>query len=51
MTVVAVLITNCHVSLKPNSGPLTAQTITSATAVANTLGRPQKRAATFAKCE
>src|SRR5688572_14070934 len=49
--VVAVLITSCQVSLKPNSGPLTPQSTMIAIAPANTYGRPQKREACFANLE
>ena len=51
MIVVPVLITNCQVSLKPNSGPVTIQTAITATASTKTRGRPQKWAAALAKCE
>lgn len=51
MIVVPVLMTNCHVSLKPNRGPVTTQTTMMATANVNTRGRPQKCAADFAKRE
>src|SRR5689334_5676208 len=48
MTVVPVLITSCHVSLNPNSGPVIAQTITRPTAVAKATGRPAMREVTLA---
>ena len=51
MIVVPVLMTNCHVSLKPKIGPVTTQTKMMPTAIANTRGRPQKCAAAFAKRE
>jgi hypothetical protein len=38
--VVEVLMTSCHVSLKPNSGPVAAQITTSATAIRNVSGLP-----------
>src|SRR5262245_14742873 len=47
--VVPVLITSCHVSLNPNSGPVTAQTRIRATAMANVTGRPVTRAVHLAK--
>ena len=40
--VVPVLITSCHVSLKPNSGPVAAPTTMTPTASVNTGGLPQK---------
>src|SRR4051812_17592502 len=40
MMVVEVLITSCQVSLKPNIGPLRAQTSTSAIATKNETGLP-----------
>src|SRR4029078_8831355 len=43
-----VLITSCHVSLKPKIGPVTAQTAITTTAAVNTRGRPQNRDALFA---
>jgi hypothetical protein len=49
MMVVPVLITSCHVSLKPNSGPVNSQTTISPTAAANTKERPVARAVRFAK--
>ena len=49
--VVPVLMTNCQVSLKWNSGPVTIQTAMTQTARTNTLGRPQKCAAAFANLE
>src|SRR6188474_3534990 len=51
MIVVPVLITSCHVSLKPKIGPVTSQTTMMATANVNTRGRPQKWAAAFANPE
>jgi hypothetical protein len=38
--VVPVLITSCQVSLKPKSGPLTAHTVTVASASAKAAGLP-----------
>ena len=38
-----VLITSCHVSLKPKSGPVAAQTTTMPKATANVAGRPDAR--------
>ena len=38
--VVEVLITSCQVSLKPNSGPVSAQTITNVVAVRKASGWP-----------
>ena len=49
--VVVVLITNCQVSLKPNSGPVTSQPRISTTANVKTGGWPQKREDAFAKRE
>ena len=40
MMVVPVLITSCHVSLKPKSGPLTAQRTMTRAAAMNVVGRP-----------
>src|SRR6187551_172396 len=51
MIVVPVLITNCHVSLKPKIGPVITHTAIMATAMVNTRGRPQKCAAAFANLE
>ena len=51
MIVVPVLMTNCQVSLKPNIGPVTIHTAITPTARVNTLRRPQKWAAAFAKRE
>src|SRR5688572_19637311 len=47
--VVPVLITSCHVSLKPNRGPLAAQITTMPNAVMNAIGRPVARAVVLAK--
>src|SRR5258706_4188196 len=47
--VVPVLMTNCHVSLKLNIGPVIIHAAMTPTARTNTLGRPQKCAAAFAK--
>ena len=49
MIVVPVLITSCHVSLKPNMGPVTAQTTMIVTAVTKANGCPVAQAAHFAK--
>src|SRR5262245_1301976 len=49
--VVPVLITSCHVSLKPKRGPLIAQIKITTTADVNTRGRPQNRDALFANAE
>jgi hypothetical protein len=49
--VVPVLITSCHVSLKPNSGPLSAHTMITTTASEKTDGLPQKYAVCFANLE
>jgi hypothetical protein len=38
--VVAVLMTSCHVSLKPNAGPETIQSTMTETAAANASGWP-----------
>ena len=38
--VVPVLMTNCHVSLKPKSGPVNAHTTTTSPASMNVWGRP-----------
>jgi hypothetical protein len=48
MMVVAVLITNCHVSLNRNNGPVTIHTPMVQTAKTNTMGLPQKREADLA---
>jgi hypothetical protein len=42
--VVPVLITSCHVSLNPNSGPVTAQITMTEAAATNVAGRPVARA-------
>ncbi|GLS73047.1 hypothetical protein GCM10007890_50620 [Methylobacterium tardum] len=42
--VVPVLISNCHVSEKPKSGPLTAQARITAMLAAKVSGRPEARA-------
>ena len=47
--VVLVLITNCQVSLKPNKGPVIAQTMITVTASKKVAGRPVVRAAHLAK--
>lgn len=44
MIVVAVLITNCQVSLKPNSGPVASHSSTTRTATLKLIGRPLTRA-------
>lgn len=49
--VVPVLITSCHVSEYPNSGPVTAQIRTTATAATNVGARPVARDALFAISE
>jgi len=41
--VVPVLMTSCHVSEKPNNGPVTPHTITMATAATNANGVPAAR--------
>ena len=51
MIVVPVLMTNCQVSLKPNIGPVIIHAAMMQTASTNTLGRPQKCAATLANRE
>ena len=51
MMVVPVLMTSCHVSLNPKSGPVAIQTTMTATARAKVRGRPQKCEAAFAKPE
>ena len=48
MIVVPVLMTSCHVSLKPNSGPVTAQITITATAVINVKGLPVTDEVAFA---
>src|SRR4030095_3679465 len=50
MIVVPVLITSCHVSLKPKNGPVIAHTTTRPTAITATNGRAAKRAAVLAQC-
>jgi hypothetical protein len=40
--VVEVLITSCHVSLKPKNGPLTAHTTTIETAMRKVMGFPAR---------
>src|ERR1044071_514758 len=47
--VVPVLITSCHVSLKPKSGPVSAQTTMVADAIKKAAGRPVARAVHLAK--
>src|SRR5215813_9230649 len=47
--VVPVLMTNCHVSLKPKTGPVPAQTTITVTATRNATGRPVTRAVHLAK--
>jgi hypothetical protein len=47
--VVPVLMTSCHVSEKPKSGPVTAQTMMTSTASAKVAGRPVARAVHLAK--
>ena len=42
-------MTSCHVSLKPNRGPVSAQTTITPAASANVPGRPVARAVHFAK--
>jgi hypothetical protein len=51
MIVVPVLMTSCHVSLKPKIGPVMIQIAMIATASAKVLGRPQKCDADLAKPE
>ena len=46
--VVLVLITSCQVSLKPNRGPVTAQTTIVRVASINAIGCPVAREAAFA---
>src|SRR5262247_1478457 len=47
--VVPVLMTNCHVSLKPKTGPVPAQTTITVTATRKATGRPVARAVHLAK--
>jgi hypothetical protein len=47
--VVPVLMTSCHVSEKPNSGPVAAQATTTSTQAAKVTGRPAARATQAAK--
>jgi len=49
--VVPVLITNCHVSLKLNMGPVTAHISTVSKAKKNTSGLPVQYATAFANLE
>jgi hypothetical protein len=49
MIVVPVLITNCHVLLKPKSGPVIAQTMMMPAAPAKVAGRPEAFAVHLAK--
>src|SRR6476659_7827987 len=49
--VVPVLITSCQVSLKPNSGPVTAQATMTAAATVNADGLPVARAVHLANRE
>ena len=49
--VVPVLMTNCHVSLKPNSGPVSPQTTTIATASPKADALPRSRADALAHRE
>src|SRR5215468_3535579 len=49
--VVPVLMTNCHVSLKPKTGPVPAQTMITVTATRKATGRPVARAVHLAKRE
>ena len=51
MIVVPVLMTSCHVSLKPNIGPVSIQIAMTATASTKVLGRPQKCDADLANLE
>lgn len=51
MMVVPVLMTNCHVSLKLNNGPVMIQTRMMPTAMVNTGGLPVKREVAFANLE
>ena len=48
MIVVPVLMINCHVSEKPNNGPVIAQTTTTPTQVMNVVGVPAAWATAFA---
>jgi hypothetical protein len=43
MIVVPVLMASCQVSLKPNKGPVIAETSTTATAKRKVVGRPEIR--------
>jgi hypothetical protein len=45
---VAVLITSCHVSLKPKIGPDASQTVIVSNAMVNVIGRPATRATDLA---
>src|SRR5262249_36198951 len=47
--VVPVLMTSCHVSLKPNTGPVHAHTTIPVTATPKAIGRPVTRAVHLAK--
>jgi hypothetical protein len=49
MTVVAVLMTSCQVSLKPKTGPTTAHASIVATAITNVTGLPAAREVAEAK--
>ena len=49
MMVVPVLMTNCHVLLKLNSGPVMIQTTINPTAIVKTGGLPVKRDVALAK--
>ena len=51
MMVVPVLMTNCHVSLKLNSGPVMIQTTMTPTAMVKTGGLPVKREVALANFE
>ena len=51
MMVVPVLITNCQVSLKPNSGPVINHAAITATASKNVVGRPARREVALARPE
>ena len=51
MIVVEVLITSCHVSLKPKNGPLIAQATTTATAMRKVAGLPARCEVRVAKWE
>jgi len=48
--VVPVLITNCHVSLKLNRGPVIIQATITPAAIENVIGRPVRWAVLFARC-